>query len=45
MLVTAIGVASAIVLSRNADAGTNPLIVKVTAQQFAWEFTYPNRAT
>jgi cytochrome c oxidase subunit II len=43
ILVIVIGVASAIVLSRNSDAGTNPLIVNVTAQQFAWEFTYPHQ--
>jgi cytochrome c oxidase subunit 2 len=43
LLVIAIGIASAIVLSRNSDAGTNPLIVNVTAQQFAWEFTYPHQ--
>ena len=43
MLVIVIGVASAIVLSRNSDAGTNPLIVNVTAEQFAWQFTYPHQ--
>ncbi len=43
LLVIVIGVASAIVLSRNSDAGTNPLIVNVTAQQFNWEFTYPHQ--
>ena len=42
MLVIVIGVASAIVLSRNSDAGTNPLEVKVTAEQFAWQFAYPH---
>ncbi len=42
VLVIVIGVASAIVLSKNSDAGTNPLIVKVTAEQFAWEFSYPH---
>lgn len=40
VLVIAIGVVSAIVLGRNADAGTNPLDVKVFAQQFAWRFDY-----
>jgi cytochrome c oxidase subunit 2 len=47
VLVTAIGVVSAIVLARNGDAGTNPLRVDVLAQQFAWSFTYPqqNRLT
>ncbi len=43
LLVIVIGVASAIVLSRNSDAGTNPLIVNVTAEQFAWQFTYPHQ--
>lgn len=40
ILVTAIAVVSAIVLSRNGDAGTNPLRVHVVAQQFAWKFEY-----
>ncbi len=42
ILVVAIGVVSAIVLSENGDAGTNPLPVKVFAQQFAWRFEYPD---
>ena len=42
VLVIVIGIASAIVLSRNSDAGTNPLEVKVTAEQFAWQFAYPH---
>ncbi len=42
ILVIVIGVASAIVLSRNSDAGTNPLIVNVTAEQFEWQFAYPH---
>jgi len=41
ILVIAIGVVSAVVLSKNADAGANPLKVKVFAQQFAWRFVYP----
>jgi cytochrome c oxidase subunit 2 len=41
ILVIAIGVVSAVVLSKNADAGSNPLKVKVFAQQFAWRFVYP----
>jgi cytochrome c oxidase subunit 2 len=41
ILVIAIGVVSAVVLSKNADAGSNPLRVKVFAQQFAWRFVYP----
>ena len=40
VLVIAIGVVSAVVLSQNADAGRNPLTVKVFAQQFAWRFEY-----
>ena len=42
VLVTAISIVSAIVLAQNGDAGSNPLVVKVTAQQFAWTFTYPD---
>jgi cytochrome c oxidase subunit 2 len=42
VLVTAIAIVSAIVLAENGNAGKNPLVVKVTAQQFAWQFTYPN---
>jgi cytochrome c oxidase subunit 2 len=45
VLVTAISIVSAIVLAQNGNAGSNPLIVKVTAQQFAWTFTYPNGKT
>ena len=41
ILVIAIGVVSAIVLEKNADAGASPLRVKVFAQQFAWRFVYP----
>ena len=41
ILVIAIGVVSAVVLSKNADAGNDPLQVKVFAQQFAWRFEYP----
>ena len=41
VLVTAIGIVSAVVLARNSDAGSNPLRVDVLAQQFAWSFTYP----
>ncbi len=43
LLVVAIGVLSAVVLSRNAEAGANPLTVKVYAQQFAWRFEYPEQ--
>lgn len=41
LIVLVIGVLSAVVLSRNAEAGANPLTVKVYAQQFAWRFEYP----
>jgi cytochrome c oxidase subunit 2 len=42
LLVTSISIVSAIVLAQNGHAGSNPLVVKVKAQQFAWNFTYPN---
>jgi cytochrome c oxidase subunit 2 len=42
VLVTAISIVSAVVLAQNSRAGSNPLVVKVTAQQFAWSFTYGN---
>jgi cytochrome c oxidase subunit 2 len=45
VLVTAISIVSAIVLAQNGNAGDNPLVVKVVAQQFAWTFTYPNGKT
>jgi cytochrome c oxidase subunit 2 len=41
VLVTAIGIVSAIVLSQNDALGKNVLHVNVTAQQFAWSFSYP----
>ena len=40
VLVIAIGIVSAVVLSKNADAGNDPLEVQVFAQQFAWKFEY-----
>ena len=43
VLVTAIGIYSAIVLGRNANEGKNPLRINVTAQQFAWSFSYPGQ--
>ncbi len=43
LLVIAIGVVSAIVLSQNGRAGTNPLHVNVTGQQFEWSFAYPDQ--
>jgi cytochrome c oxidase subunit 2 len=45
ILVTAISIVSAIVLAQNSNAGSDPLKVKVIAQQFAWTFTYPNGKT
>jgi len=42
MLVTAIAIVSAIVLSRNEALGKNVLRVNVTAQQFVWSFSYPD---
>jgi cytochrome c oxidase subunit II len=42
VLVTAIGIVSAIVLAKDDAAGANPLRVDVTAQQFAWSFGYPS---
>ncbi len=42
ILVTAIGVVSAIVLAKDDAAGANPLRVEVVAQQFAWSFYYPS---
>jgi cytochrome c oxidase subunit II len=41
VLVTAIGIVSAVVLARNGNAGAHPFRVDVTAQQFAWSFSYP----
>jgi cytochrome c oxidase subunit 2 len=45
VLVTAISVVSAVALAENGKAGTNPLRVKVLAQQFAWTFDYGNGVT
>ena len=42
VLVTAISISSAVVLARNDRPGDNPLRVGVLAQQFAWQFEYPN---
>src|SRR5207248_7099233 len=41
ILVTSIGIVSAIVLARDDALGKNVLRVNVTAQQFAWSFSYP----
>ncbi len=40
ILVIAIGIASAVVLSENGQAGERPLQVKAIGQQFAWKFVY-----
>ena len=42
VLVIAIGVLSAVILSQNGNAGTNPMTIKVIAQQFTWRFEYPD---
>jgi cytochrome c oxidase subunit 2 len=42
-LVTSMAIVSAIVLARNDRTGSHPLRVDVTAQQFAWTFTYPDQ--
>jgi cytochrome c oxidase subunit 2 len=41
LLVTAIAIASAIVLAKDDAEGANPLRVEVTAQQFFWSYRYP----
>jgi cytochrome c oxidase subunit II len=41
VLVTAIGIFSAVVLARNDALGKNVLEINVTAEQFAWSFQYP----
>jgi cytochrome c oxidase subunit II len=43
VLVTALAIVSAIVLSKNSDAGNNPLRVKVIGQQFWWQFQYEQK--
>ncbi len=40
VLVTAIGIVSAVVLARNGEAGTRPLEIQAIGQQFAWKFVY-----
>src|SRR5262249_40915999 len=45
VLVTAISVVSAVVLTQNGNAGSNPLVVRVLGQQFSWTFTYANGTT
>jgi cytochrome c oxidase subunit II len=41
VIVTVIGILSAIVLSRNDALGAHPYTIDVTAQQFSFVFTYP----
>ncbi len=41
VLVTAIAIVSAVVLSKDDALGGNYLTVNVTAQQFVWSFSYP----
>jgi cytochrome c oxidase subunit 2 len=41
VLVTAIGIVSAVVLAKDDAVGKNVLEVNVTAEQFAWSFQYP----
>jgi cytochrome c oxidase subunit II len=43
VLVTVIAVLSAVVLAQNDRAKGTPLRVDVLAQQFAWQFTYPEQ--
>jgi cytochrome c oxidase subunit 2 len=40
ILVIALGIVSAFVLSKNGEAGNRPLEVKAIGQQFAWKFEY-----
>src|SRR5262249_6583683 len=42
VLVTSIGILSAVVLAKNDALGKNVLNIDVTAQQFAWSFQYPD---
>ena len=42
LLVTVIAAAAAVVLSQNGNAGNDPLVVNITAEQFAWTFEYAN---
>jgi cytochrome c oxidase subunit II len=41
LLVTAIGIVSAVVLAKNDAQAKGTLNINVTAQQFAWSFAYP----
>lgn len=40
ILVIALGIVSAVVMSRNGEAGNRPLEVKAIGQQFTWRFEY-----
>jgi cytochrome c oxidase subunit II len=42
VLVTAIGIVSAVVLAKNDAQASDTLNVNVTAQQFSWSFAYPD---
>jgi cytochrome c oxidase subunit II len=42
VLVTAIGIVSAVVLARDDHQPKGTMPINVTAQQFAWTFSYPN---
>jgi len=42
VLVIALGIVSAVVLSENGQAGPRPLEVRAIGQQFAWKFQYPD---
>jgi len=42
ILVIALGIVSAVVMSQNGEAGNRPLQVKAIGQQFAWRFEYPS---
>jgi cytochrome c oxidase subunit 2 len=41
ILVIALGIVSAVVMSQNGNAGNNALQVRAIGQQFAWKFEYP----
>jgi cytochrome c oxidase subunit II len=43
VLVTIIAVLSAIVLAENDSTKGRPMVVEVLAQQYAWQFTYPEK--
>ena len=45
ILVIAIGIVSAVVLTQNSNAGNNPLKVNAIGQQFAWSFKYADGNT